>query len=248
MTYSWRKPIERNAASIFDTPLTMVQACQGPCPTCDSHEHLIIWCRVCNFGECKLCVDTRGYLHCLCSVNNIQLPADATVRNSIYTLHNRSKAVLVQSWNSGADTVLDLPKAWFAVNDEGELTHLKPTCKDLQLPLGCSVFRFLSFDPCISIANTDDFNTEQLDNLGWISIDLMGDPFATCSVQLHVLSHNLSVACGAVQHSYPGVWRQSYPLLTDGISQGTPCRACAPLSPIEASITEKEILAEERAG
>ena len=73
----------------------------------------------------------------------------------------------------------------------------------------------------------------------------MRDPFT--SVQLHVLSHNLSVACGAVQHSCPEVWRQSYPLLTDGTSQDTPYQKRAPLPLIEASITEKEILAEERA-
>ena len=239
----------------------MVQACQGPCLTCNSHEHSIIWCRVCNFGECTLCVDARGYLHCLCSVNSIQLTADAAVRNGIYALStvddhqqafdasmviiNRSKAVLIQSRSSAAGTVLYLPEARFAVDDEGELTHLEPTCKDLQFPLDCSAFRFLSFDPCIIIANTDDFSTERIGNLGWVSIDLMRDPLT--SVQLHVLSHNLSVACGAVQHSRPEVWRQSYPLSTDGISQGTPCQGRAPLPLTETSITEKEILAEERA-
>ena len=185
----------------------MVQACQGPCLTCNSHERSIIWCRVCNFGECTLCVDARGYLHCLCSINNIQLTADAAIRNGIYALStdddhqpafnastmiiNRSKAVLVRSRSSAAGTVLDLPEAWFAVNDKGELTHLEPTRKDLEFPLGCSAFRFLSFDPCIIIANTDDFSTEQLGNLGWISIDLMRDPLT--SVQLHVLSHKRTI-------------------------------------------------------
>ena len=158
---------------------------------------------------------------------------------------NRSKAVLVESGSSGAGTVLDLPEARFAVNAKGELTHLKSICKDLHLPLDCSAFRFLSFDPCVIIANTDDLSIEQLGNLGWISINLMRDPFT--SVQLHVLSHNLSVACGAVQHSCPEVWRQSYPLLTDGIPHDTPCQERAPLPLIEAPITEKEILAEERA-
>ena len=130
---------------------------------------------------------------------------------------NRSKAVLVESENSGAGTVLDLPETLFAVNDEGELTHMAPICKDLQLPLDCSAFRFLSLDPCIIIANTGNFSTERLGNLEWISINLMRDHLT--SVKLHALSHNLDVACRAVQHSRPEVWKQSFPPPTDRTPQ-----------------------------
>jgi hypothetical protein len=133
---------------------------------------------------------------------------------------NRSKAVLVESENSGAGTVLDLPETLFAVNDEGELTHMAPICKDLQLPLDCSAFRFLSLDPCIIIANTGNFSTERLGNLEWISINLMRDPLT--SVQLHALSHNLNVACGAVQHNRPEVWKRSFLPPSDGTLHNGP--------------------------
>ena len=226
LTSSWLKPAQQNTASIFDTPRATLQAGDDPCLTCNEQEQLIIWCRGYNFGECKLCVDTRGYLRCLCSVDNIRLSTDAAMRNGIYAhqlnsasvmIINRSKAVLVESENSGAGTVPDLPETLFAVNDEGELTHMAPICKDLQLPLDCSAFRFLSLDPCIIIANTGNFSTEQLGNLEWISINLMRDPLT--SVQLHALSHNLNVACGAVQHNRPEVWKQSFLPPTDRTPQ-----------------------------
>jgi len=73
LTSSWLKPAKQNTASIFDTPRAMLQvddsADDDPCLTCNEQEHLIIWCRGCNFGECKLCVETRGYLRCLCSAD-----------------------------------------------------------------------------------------------------------------------------------------------------------------------------------
>ena len=205
-TSSWLKPAKQNTASIFDTPRTMLQACNNLCLTCNEQEHLIIWCRGCNFGECKLCVDTRGYLRCLCSVDNIQLTTDAAMRNGIYAhqlnsasmmIINRSKAVLVESENSGAGTVLDLPETLFAVNDDGELTHLEPICKDLQLPLDCSAFRFPSLDPCIIIANTGNFSTDQLGNLEWISINLMRDPFMKQNDLMTVVMTTLAVGLKA---------------------------------------------------
>ena len=222
LTSTWLKPTKQNTASVFNTPRTPLQASNDLCLTCNEQEHPIIWCRGCNFGECKLCIDTRGYLRCLCSVDNSQPITDASMQKGIYAyplnsgsmmIINRSRAVLVESENFGAGTILDLPETLFAVNDDGEITYLAPICKDLRLPLDHSAFHFLSLDPCIIITNTSNFSIEQLGNLEWISINLMRDPFT--SVQLYALSHDLNVACGAVQHSRPEVWKQSVLLSSD---------------------------------
>lgn len=91
---------------------------------------------------------------------------------------------------------------------------MAPVCKDLQLPLNCSAFSFLSLDPCIIIANTGNFSTDQLGDLEWFSINLMRDPLT--SVLHHDPSHDLNVACGAVQHSHPEVWKRSFLPPSDG--------------------------------
>ena len=60
----------------------------------------------------------------------------------------------------------------------------------------------------------------QLGGLEWISINLMRDPLT--SVLHHDLTHDLNVACGAVEHSHPEVWKRSFLSPSDGTLHNVP--------------------------
>lgn len=222
----------KGMAATFSTPreidLMTIDRSDGElCMTCNGQGQPIIWCRGCNYGECELCVGARGYLQCLCSVDNVEMTAEAAMQSGIYShqlntasimIINQSKAVLVTSEMTASGTVLDLPETLFSVNSHGAITYLEPLSEGLKVPLHCSHFRFLTLNPCIIIADTGNFSTESLGELEWISINLMRDPVT--SVQLHALAHVLNVGCGAVQHSHPEVWMRNQQLTPTSIAAG----------------------------